>query len=172
MNEILKTLGVDGTVVLAQAISFFVLLAFLLKFLYKPMQSIIQQRQEQIANSLTSAEAQQMQAEALRKEYEAHLAHIADEARVKLDQAMKDAEATRQQMLGKTQADIDDLHTRYQAQLALEREQLRRELRAEMSDVAVLAATRALRMQLTPQLHSAVIDQVIAEMDRPALPQA
>ena len=104
VNEIFKSLGIDGTVVMAQTISFFVLLVLLIKFLYKPMQSILQQRQEQIANSLTSAEAQQMQAEALRKEYEAHLANIADEARAKLDQAMKDAEAARQQLLEKTQA--------------------------------------------------------------------
>jgi len=172
VNELFKSLGIDGTVVVAQMISFIVLLLLLIKFLYKPIQSILQQRQEQIANSLTSAEAQQMQAEALRKEYEAHLANIADEARAKLDQAMKDAETGRQQMLEKTQADIRDLQTRFQAQLALEREQLRRELRAEMSDVAVLAATKALRTQLTPQLQSAVIDQVIAELDQPALPQA
>ncbi len=141
------------------------LLVLLIKYFYKPIHRSCSNGQEQIADSLTSAEAQQMQAEVLRKEYEAHLANIADEARVKIDQAMKDAEAGRQQILEKTQTDIRDMHTRYQAQLALEREQLRRELRAEMSDIAVLAAFKALRTQLTPQLQSAVIDQVIAELD-------
>ena len=65
---------------MAQAISFLVLLVLLIKFFYKPLEAILRQRQEQIANTLTSAEAQQMQAEALRKEYEAHLANIADES--------------------------------------------------------------------------------------------
>lgn len=172
MGSILHSLGIEPVIVAAQAISFLVLLMVLWQFLYRPLESIMRQRQEQIANSITSAEAQQMQAEALRKEYEGHLSNIADEARAKLDQAMKDADAARQRVLEDAQAEIRELHTRGQSQLALEREQLRRELRAEMSNIAVLAATKALRSQLTPQLQSAVIDQVIAELDTPSLPQA
>lgn len=172
MDTIFKSLGIEWPVVIAQSISFLVLLVILWKFLYRPLESIMRQRQEQIANHLTSAEAQQMQAESLRKEYEAHLSNIADEARAKLDVALKDADAARQRLLEAAQAEIRELHQRHQAQLALDREQLKRELRGEMSDIAVMAATKALRSQLTPQLQSAVIDQVISELDRPALPQA
>ena len=172
METILNSLGINLVVVAAQAISFLVLLGVLVKFLYRPLESIMRQRQEQIANQLTSAEAQQMQAESLRKEYEAHLTNIGNEARVKLDQAMKDAEAARARLLEQAQGEIRDLHTRHQSQLALEREQLRRELRAEMSDIAVIAASKALRTQLTPQIQSAVIDQVISELERPPLPRA
>lgn len=169
MNEILTSLGIDGYVVLAQAISFLVLMVLLNKFFYKPLEAILRQRQEQIANTLTSAEAQQMQAEALRKEYESHLANIADEKREKLAQAMKDGEAARQQLLERTQTEIRELQARHQAQLALDREKLRRELQAEMSNIAVLAAGKALRAQLTPQMQSAVIDQVISELEKPSL---
>jgi ATPase subunit of ABC transporter with duplicated ATPase domains len=62
--------------------------------------------------------------------------------------------------------EIQSLLERHQTQLALEREQLRRELRQEMSDIAVMAASKALRSQLTPNIQSAVIDQVISELDQ------
>ncbi|HEY3377395.1 MAG TPA: F0F1 ATP synthase subunit B [Armatimonadota bacterium] len=168
MEDILTSLGVNLKVVAAQSVAFVLLLVVLIKYLYRPVEEIMRQRQEQIANSLEGAEAQRTQAESLRKEYEGHLAQIADEARAKMEQAMKDADATRLRMIASTQEELKGLHERSQAQLALDREQLRRDLRTEMSDIAVMAASRALRSQLTPDLQSAVIDQVIREFDQPA----
>ena len=43
------------------------------------------------------------------------------------------------------------MHTRQEAQLVLEREQLRRELRAEMSDIAVLAAIKSAAHAINPR---------------------
>ncbi|MHB9023763.1 MAG: F0F1 ATP synthase subunit B [Armatimonadota bacterium] len=161
---IIETLGIEWPVVIAQAISFLVLLVVLNRFLYRPIASIMQQRQEQIADNLSAAEAQQHRAETLRHEYEEHLANIADEARAKLEQAMKDAEAARLRLLESAQSEVRDLHERQQAQLALEREQLRRELRAEMSDIAVTAASKALRGGLDAATQSNVLTRVIQEL--------
>lgn len=166
INTIAESLGIDWNVALAQSISFVILVALLSKFLYRPVEGIMRQRQEQIANSLSGADAQRVQAESLRKEYEGHLANIADEARARLDQAVKDAEASRQRMLEAAQVEIQEMHARNQAQLALDREQLRRDLRNEMADIAVLAATKALRSQMTPTIQTAVIDQLIRELDQ------
>ncbi|OPZ85368.1 MAG: ATP synthase subunit b, sodium ion specific [bacterium ADurb.Bin429] len=169
MVEFLESLGIAWQVALAQAIAFVILLVLLARFLYRPLENIMRQREEQVANDLAGAEAQHAKAESLRREYEAHLEQIADEARARLEQALKDAETVRQQQMETAQADIQALYARHEAQLALEREQLRRELRQEMSDIAVQAAHKALRVRMTPELQAAVIDQVIAELDRTTL---
>lgn len=166
-RSIAGSLHIDGQVVIAQSIAFLVLLIGLGKFLYKPIEAIMRQRQEQIARSLDGAEVQRTKAEELKKEYEAHLTNIADEAKARLDQAMRDAEAARQRLLDAANVEIHELHERHLGQLALEREQLRRDLRNEMSEIAVMAAGKALRSQLTPTLQSAVVDQVILELDKP-----
>lgn len=168
--HLLESLGIEWQVALAQAMALLVLLVVVAKFLFEPFAGIMRQRQEQIANELANAEAQQVRAESLRKEYEAHLTAIADEARAKMDQAMKDAETARQRVLDAAQAEIRELHERNQAQLTLEHEQLRRALRAEMADVAITAATKALRNQLTPAIQQAVNDQVIHDLEQ--LPRA
>lgn len=157
---------IDWKIVIAQAVSFLVLVVVVRVYLFGPINSIIRQRQEQIANSLSGADAQKQQAESLRMEYESRLSSIADEAHSRIEQAMKDAEVARQRIIDQAHGEIRELQDRNQAQLALERERLRRELRADMSDIAVLAATKALRGQLTPTLQSAVVDQVIAELDK------
>ncbi|HEX2948899.1 MAG TPA: F0F1 ATP synthase subunit B [Armatimonadota bacterium] len=168
LKGIAESLNIEPAVVIAQSISFVILVGVLIKFLYRPVESVMRQRQEQIANSLAGADANEKKAESLRKEYEAHLANVADEARAKLDQAVKDAEAARQRMIAAAQTDIQALNERNQAQLALDREQLRRDLRKEMADIAVLAASKALRSQLTPDIQSSVIDQVIKDLDTPS----
>ena len=164
INAFLENLGIEWKVALAQSIGFLILLAVVRRFLFKPVGAIMQQREEQIANQLTNAEAQQLRAESLRKEYEDHLARVADEARARFEQAMKDAEAARQQSLAQAQAEVRELYQRHQDQLSLDRENLRRELRGELSDLAVMAAAKALRGQMTSNIQSAVIDQVIREL--------
>jgi F-type H+-transporting ATPase subunit b len=166
--DIFKSLGIEFPVVIAQSVAFLLLLGLLLKFLYRPVEMMLSLRKEQIANSLTAADEQRQQAESLRMEYEGHLANIADEARAKMDQAMKDAEVTRQRMLEAAKSEIHELHERHFAQLTLDREQLRRDLRSEMSDIAVNAATTALRTQLPSTLQSSIIDNVIKELEKPS----
>jgi F-type H+-transporting ATPase subunit b len=166
--EILKQLGIEWQIALAQLIGFGVLVLIVRKYLFGPIGAILQQRQEQIANQLSHAEAQQLHAESLRKEYEEHLAKVADEARQRLEVAMKEAEVARQRTLEQAQTEVRDLYQRHESQLELDREQLRRELRGELSDIAVMAATKALRGQLTPAIQTAVIDQVIREIGQQA----
>ena len=169
VHSIVESLAIDPKVVLAQAISFLVLLFLLIKFMYKPIGSMLEQRQQQVKNQIANAEEQREHAESLRQLYEGHLANIAEEARAKMDQMSKDAEVHRQRLISDAQAVIHENEQRHQAQLVLEREQLRRELRNEMSEIAVMAATKVLRTQLTPTLQSAIIDQVIRDIDHPSL---
>lgn|GEM_PF-1508303 len=164
METILENLGIEWQVALAQLVGILILAVVVKKFLFAPVGTILRQREERIVNQLANAEAQQLQADSLRKEYESHLVGIADEAREKFEQAMKDAETARQRTLQQTQEEIRSLYQRHQSQLELDREQLRRDLRGELSDIAVMAAGRALRGQLTPAIQSAVIDQVIQEL--------
>lgn len=168
MNEIINSLHIEWAVVGAQAISFIALLFILKRYLYGPLEEIMKMRAGQISKSLSSADELNKQADARRMEYEQHLANIAEEARIRMEQTIKDSDAERRRMLEAAQAEIRELQARGEAQLALDHERLRHELRAEMSEVAVMAASKALRSQITPTIQAAVIDQVIQELDRPA----
>ena len=168
MNEIFTSLHIEWAVVGAQAISFIALLFILKKYLYGPLEEIMKMRAGQISKSLSNADEQNKSAEELRLKYEQHLDNIAEEARIRMEQTIKDSEAERRRMLEASQIEIRELQARGQAQLELDHERLRHELRAEMSEVAVMAASKALRAQMTPQIQAAVIDQLIQELDKPA----
>lgn len=166
MDQILKSLNVEMPVVIAQLASFIVLIFVLIKFLYRPIENILQQRADTIAGNLSAAEEERIKANDFRQQYEAQLAAVAEEARIKLEQAVKDAEHTRERMIEEVKAEIREIQVRSQEQLMQDREKLRHELRSEMAEIAVGAAKRALRGNMTQQLSSAIIDSVITEIDK------
>ena len=56
MSELIKQFGVDWKLLIAQAINFFVLLAVLWKFAYKPILKVFRTRRASIAQGLQDAE--------------------------------------------------------------------------------------------------------------------
>lgn len=165
MESIIDILKIEPPVVLTQILIVVTLLVVMRIFLHRPIQDIFRERREKIAGDMAAAEEHNAKAETLKKQYEAHLADIANEARSRLDQAAKDAEAARTRLLDSAHSEISNLHERYRRQIAVEREQTHRELRSEIRDLATMAAAKALRTKLTPEVQSAVIDQVLEDLD-------
>ena len=168
IKSIQESLGIDWQVVIAQAISFLALVLLLMKYMFKPIESIFKQRQEKVKQNIAEAEEQREHAASLRQLYEGHLANIADEARAKMEQTIKDAEVQKARIIENTNVEIAEMQERNRVQMALDYAHLRQQLREEMSNIAVMAASKVLRAQITPEMHSSIIDQVIRDMDIPA----
>lgn len=56
MNELLEQLGINWQLLLSQAVNFFILLAVLFFFVYKPLLKIIKERRKKIEQGLQKAE--------------------------------------------------------------------------------------------------------------------
>ena len=57
MNELFSTFGINGKLLLMQAINFGVLLLVLWKFVYRPVLAMIDERREKIAEGVRASEA-------------------------------------------------------------------------------------------------------------------
>ncbi len=166
METILKSLNVEIPVLIAQLTSFVVLIFVLIKFLYRPIENILQQRADSIAGNLSAAEEERTKANAFRQQYETQLAAVAEVSRIKMEQAVKDVELTRERMIAEVKAEIQDLQQRSQEQLMQEHEKLRYEIRNEMAEIAVGAAKIALRGNMTHELSIAIKETVISEISK------
>ena len=101
--EVLQTLGINPVLVIAQIVSFSVLLFILNKFLYKKIQIALEERRESVRLTLEKQEemtrrleAMEMQEKELRKKSQA-------EAREALAEAKKMAEEIRKQLLSEAE---------------------------------------------------------------------
>jgi len=169
MQEILHSLGIEWQVLLAQSISFLVLIFFAKKFLFGPITEIMNQRRIKIDSDLKNAEQTKTDADNLRAEYEKKLADIAEEAKQRVAQSVADAENSAKRVREKAEEEIAELTKRHEERLAADRLEVRRELKNEVADITVEIANKVLREQMTPDMQSLVLNSVIKEIEQKQL---
>ncbi|GAB3859255.1 MULTISPECIES: F0F1 ATP synthase subunit B [Micromonospora] len=121
----------------------FALLCFvLLKFVMPRMEAMYQARVDAIEGGLKRAEAAQAEANQLLEQYRAQLAEVRTEAARIRDDARADAESIRTEILAKAREESDRIIAAGRESLAVERQTIVRELRAEVGGLAVDLASR------------------------------
>jgi F-type H+-transporting ATPase subunit b len=121
----------------------FILLCFvLLKFVMPRMEAMYQARVDAIEGGLKRAEAAQAEANQLLEQYRAQLAEVRTEAARIRDDARADAESIRTEILAKAREESDRIIAAGRESLAVERQTIVRELRAEVGGLAVDLASR------------------------------
>ena len=101
-------LAVDVDLAICTAIVFFVLLGVLGKFAWPAIVAALDEREQKIANNIAAAEAKHEEAKALLAAHEAKLAAAADEVRELLEEARRDAEHTKSQIIDEAKKAAED----------------------------------------------------------------
>lgn len=159
----MSDLGIDGWKLITQLIAFIGFIFLLWKFALGPIVKMIDSRTEKIQESMNAAEQMQadLKASAVRSE-EALL-----EARKEAQQIIANARESSENLLNKAREDAakqsDEYLARAQATLRAETEQARLQLRQELADLAVSAASKIVRKELDPAAQRVLIDETLAE---------
>jgi len=156
-----ESLGIEPRFILISAVGFLILITVLKKFAFGPIFGMLQARQDTIRGNLDEAEARRAEMERLQREYEASLARIEEEARDKIQAAVKDAQAARDEIIAKAQADSQAIVQRGQEEIDRERAKAMVEMRDQIADLATTAASRLVRQNLNAGNHAQLIDEVI-----------
>ena len=158
----MEALGIEPRFILVQAAGFLILVFILAKFAFGPIYGLLQARQDTIRHDLDQAEARRVEMERLQREYEQRLAQIEDEARDKIQAAVKDAQAARDEIIARAQEQSQDIVRRGYEDTQRERDKAMAEMRDQLADLAVTAASRVIKRNLDPGSHAQLIDEVIA----------
>ena len=164
MAEILQSFGINAAFLAVQAVGFLILVAILSKFAFGPIYKMLEQRQSTIRGNLDEAESRRDEMVSLQKEYETRLAQIEDEARDKIQVAIKEAQSARDEIIEKAREESTRIAQRGVEEIASERAKAMAEMRNEIAEMAIAAATQAVRGNLNAGNHSALIDQAIASV--------
>lgn len=124
------------------SIAFALLCFVLLKFVMPRMEAMYQARVDAIEGGLKRAEVAQAEANQLLEQYRAQLAEVRTEAARIRDDARADAESIRTDILAKAREESDRIIAAGRESLAVERQTLVRDLRAEVGGLAVDLASR------------------------------
>lgn len=150
--------------ILLQVTGFFVLFWLLKSFFFGPIGHVIADRERIVRERLEDAEASRIKMNAAREDYEKRIAAIEAEARQKIQDAMKEANAARDSMLADARTQADKYVEKGKADLEREREKVEVVLRDRIADLAVLGASRILQKNLDAGAHKGLIDEVLREI--------
>jgi F-type H+-transporting ATPase subunit b len=159
---------IDPRILLLQVVGFIVLYALLRRYLFGPIQGILEQRRVEVQSSLDQSAEELRRAEALRQEYEGHLVQIREEARQRIQEAVREGQQAHDAMLAEARQQAEGVLERARAQIDVETRQALAELRRQAVELAIEAARKALRESFDEQQHRQAIDRAIRDIEVPA----
>ena len=159
---------IDWFTVAAQSINFLLLVWLLKRFLYKPILSAMDSREQRIAAQLHDAEAQKQEAEAQSESLRAASAEFERQKQALFDQAKADAEATRDRLTEEARAEVQAQRLKWRETLREEENALHAEITHSVQEEIVAISRRALRdlagIELEEQIATAFVRR-LKELD-------
>ncbi len=147
-----------------QIFNTFVLYLFLRKMLFKPVTELIEKREMEIASDIDNAAIKNEEADELKKEYNKKIKTIENEGKKIIKEAKMVAEKEASRIMEKVREDEKEI--RLKNQIELEREKIKavNELKDEISNLTIMAASKVVGKNLKLEDHIALIDQFIDEV--------
>ncbi|HEV7709832.1 MAG TPA: F0F1 ATP synthase subunit B [Asanoa sp.] len=152
--------------ILVGGVAFAVLCFVLMKFVFPRMEETFKARVDAIEGGLKRAEDAQAEANKLLEQYKAQLAEARTDAAKIRDDARADGEQIRQEIQGRAREESDRIIAAGREQLNAERQQIVRELRAEVGTLAVDLAGRIVGESLSDEARRrGTVDRFLSELE-------
>lgn len=149
-----------------QMINFIILVVIFKKFFFKPISKIIEKRKQEIVSNMESAQKDKESSQAMKVEAEKHIKEAKAEAQIIVTTAIKKAEEAKEEILKETHAMREKMLKSAEADIIKIREQAKKELRDDMTEIAIKLAEKMIEKQLGQSKADGekLIDQFIKEV--------
>ena len=155
--------SLNGTL-LFQFINFFILVAILAKFAYKPLLKVLEERRNKIASDLDEAAKARQDADKLKADYEAQIRDAQAKAHAIVDKAVKQADKEAQAQLDAIRAQIAREKQIAQTEIANEREAAIREMRKEVVTLSMAVAEKLLKKNMDTDMNAKLVAECIHQL--------
>lgn len=164
MTEFFDAFGVDVFKLAFQIINFLLLLWLVNRFLFKPLLGRLDERKEKIERGLEDAEAAARDRELARAEREAAVSEARREAQAMIARASKIAEDSRTEILAEARAEAEKVTARAREEINAEKEKAMAELRGTVANLALDAAGKLVRAEMSGATQKRLVDDFLKEV--------
>jgi F-type H+-transporting ATPase subunit b len=162
----MEALGINLPKLIYQILNFAAMAGILYVLLYKPVFNMLTERRKRIEESLQQADRMREQTQSAQVEYEQELARARQEAAQILAQAQERARSQEFEIVAQARKEADRLRSEGLEQARIEREQMLRDVRAQLADVVALTASKVLQAEVSAKKHEKLIDESLAVLSR------
>jgi F-type H+-transporting ATPase subunit b len=149
---------------IAQAITFAILVLVIVKFVWPPLLNAIETRQKEIADGLAAAHEGKSALEVAAKKSEVTLNEAKQKASEIIGQAEKRASQIVEEAKGNAKTEGERILAGAKAEIDQEVNRAKEGLRAQVSVLAIAGAEKILRKEIDGKAHSDMLSKLAAEL--------
>ncbi len=146
-------------------LAFGVSMLILRKYAWPPISKILDERQELINDSITSAEKTRSEADLLLVDYRQRLTEAREQADEIIARARKAAEATKSEAASEGQGRREELVEAARRDIEAETRKALEDIRKEVANLTVLATERVTRKSLSEADQKQLVEEALREVD-------
>ncbi len=142
------------------------ILTFLIlkKYLFKPVNKMIDDRQKEIDDIFADAEDARQKAETMRADYDRKLSEAKDASAQIIAEATQEAHRRRDDILVHAQTDAEAIRNKARAEIELERKKAINGVKDDISRIALDIAEKVVEKELDGADHDRLVEDFLREM--------
>lgn len=168
MGELISKLGIDWRLLIANTVTFFIVLWVLRRFAFKPIMNVLEQRQRLAAETVTKSKQVDAQAVALEAEKQRILQEAKTEALKIVHHAKDEGETIRTQIVNDAQAEASATVAKTKVLLERQKTEMIAQAKGELADLVVEATAKVVGEQLDGPLQHKLAEKTIAQLTKTA----
>ena len=149
---------------IAQIINLFIQMYLIKRFLFKPINNILEKRKELADKEIREAREAKEEADSLKDQYESSLTNAHAEAAQIVSDAQKEAQSKADAMVKEAQQEASDIKARAAADIEQEKKKAINEAKDEIGGLAMDIAGKGVEKEINEADHKKLIDDCISKV--------
>ncbi len=146
---------------IAQILNLFLQMYLVKRFLFKPINEVLEKRRARAEAQLTDAADAKRSAEEMKATYEKNLAEANANAKDIIQTAQKQATLQSEAIVKEARAQAASIKQHAEAEINLEKEKAFQEMKNEIGGIAMEIAGKVIEREISEKDHQKLIDEVI-----------
>lgn len=146
---------------IATIINLFIQMWLIKKFLFKPVNRVLEKRRQIADQEIADAQSAKAEADGLKEQYEASIADAQSKATEIVQSAQKEAQARADGIVQKAQDEASEMKSKAEADIAQERKKALNEVKDEIGGLAMDIAGKVVEKEINEEDHRKLIDEFI-----------
>ena len=146
---------------IAQFLNLMIQLFLIKKFLFKPINEILEKRRQLTDQQIREAREAKEAADELKTQYESGIAHAREEAARIVQSAQREAQGRADELMQEAQAKAAGMKAQAEADIAQERKKAINEVKNEIGGLAMDIAGKVVEKEIDEADHKRLIDEFI-----------
>jgi F-type H+-transporting ATPase subunit b len=156
VSELFSKLGIDWKLLIANTITFFIVLWVLRKFAFRPIMDVLEKRQKTVNDGLSAAQRSSEELAAIQEDKKEVLKAAKSEALAIVNEAKKQGEAMKAKLAADAQAEAAATLEKTKKLLERERESMVQAAKTELADLVISASEKVIGATMDTKMKNAM----------------